>query len=147
MKPIRLNTLLKNILFGIFAIMIVLSFNSCTKKVDFLLSSVVPAARGSVKVSRDNNKNYVIKISLTELAEVQRLQPLKQTYVVWMVTDQNETKNIGRLNSKPSLLSKKLTASFKSVSTFKPTKIFITAEDNANTPYPDNQIVLTTESF
>jgi hypothetical protein len=147
MKPTILKTLTKNILLGIFAIMIVISFDSCTKKVDFLISSVVPAARGSVKVNRDKNKNYLIKIHLSNLAEVQRLQLSKQTYVVWMDTDMGTTKNIGRINSKKSLFSKNLKASFKSVSTYKPTKIFITAEDNANATLPGDQIVLTTDNF
>lgn len=48
---------------------------------------------------KDNSKNYVIKISITDLAEVERLQPQKQTYVVWMVTKEGLTKNIERLNS------------------------------------------------
>jgi hypothetical protein len=147
MKPLRLNTLLKNILLCVFAIMIVLSFESCTKKVDFLLSSVVPAARGYVKVNRDKNKNYVININLSNLAEVQRVQPLKLTYIVWMIADDGTTKNLGRINSKTSLFSKKLKASFKSVSTFKPTKIFITAEDNPSIQYPGEQVLLTTDRF
>lgn len=147
MKPIRLNTLVKNMLLGICAIMIVLSFNSCTKKVDFLLSSVTPAARGYVKVKRDSNKNYVIKINLSDLAEIQRLQPPKQTYVVWLVTDDGTTKNIGRLNSSTGLFSKKLTASFKTVSSLNPTKIFITAENDASTQYPGEQVIITTDRF
>ena len=147
MKPTRLNTLVKNMLLGICAIMIVLSFNSCTKKVDFLLSSVSPAARGYVKVKRDNNKNYVIKINLSDLAEVDRLQPSKQTYVVWLVTDDGTTKNIGRLNSSMGLFSKKLTASFKTVSSLNPTKIFITAENDASTQYPGEQVIITTDRF
>lgn len=147
MKPTRLNTLVKNMLLGICAIMIVLSFNSCTKKVDFLLSSVTPAARGYVKVKRDNNKNYVIKINLSDLAEIERLQPSKQTYVVWLVTDDGTTKNIGRLNSSTGLFSKKLTATFKTVSSLNPTKIFITAENDASTQYPGEQIIITTDRF
>lgn len=147
MKPTRLNTLVKNMLLGICAIMIVLSFNSCTKKVDFLLSSVSPAARGYVKVKRDNNKNYVIKINLSDLAEVDRLQPSKQTYVVWLVTDDGTTKNIWRLNSSMGLFSKKLTASFKTVSSLNPTKIFITAENDASTQYPGEQVIITTDRF
>lgn len=147
MKPTKLKSLTKNIMLGIFAIMIVISFDSCTKKVDFLTSTVVPAARGYVHISKDKNKNYVIKISLSDLAEVQRLQTSKQTYVVWMVSDLGTTKNIGRITSAPSTFSKKLKANFKSVSTFKPVKIFITAEDDPNSQYPGDPVVLTTDLF
>ena len=147
MKAIKLNTLIKYIFLGVITITIVLSLNSCATKVNFLTSSVVPAARGQVKIKRDHNKNYVIQVNLVNLAEVKRLQTSKQTYVVWMVTDQEITKNIGQLNSSTSLFSSKLKASFETVSSFKPIKVFITAEDNSNTQYPGDQLVLTTDRF
>ena len=147
MKTIKLNTLKRNIFLGVFAMMIILSFDSCTKKVDFLVSTVEPAARGTVQIKTDNNNNYVIKIQLSDLAEVKRLQPPKQSYVVWMVSDQNITKNIGQINSSTSLLSNKLEANFKTVSTLKPTKIFITAEVDPNVQNPGEPIVLTTDVF
>jgi len=147
MKPTRLNTLTKNIFFGVLTIMMIFSFESCAKKITFLTSSVVPAARGSVKVKRDNNKNYVIQIHLWNLAEVNRLQTSKQTYVVWMVTDQNIIKNIGQIKSSTSTFSKKIKASLETVSSFKPTKIFLTAEDDASIQYPGMQVVLSTDNF
>jgi hypothetical protein len=147
MKATRLNDLKKNILFGIFAIMIVFSLSSCATSVSFLNSSVVPAARGTVKVKRDNNKNYVIQISLTDLAEATRLQPSKLTYIVWMITDRQLTKNIGQLNSSKGFMSKQLKGSFKTVSSDKPVQIFITAEDDAGVQYPGTQVVLSTEKF
>ena len=86
----------------------------------------------------DNNNNYAIDISLTDLAEVTRLQPSKLTYIVWMVTDQELTKNIGQLHSSKGIISKQLKGNFKTVSSFKPVKIFITAEDDPNIQYPGN---------
>jgi hypothetical protein len=147
MKATRLNDLKKNILLGIFAIMIVFSLNSCATSVSFLNSSVVPAAHGTVKVKRDNNKNYVIQISLTDLAEATRLQPSKLTYIVWMITDRQLTKNIGQLNSSKGFMSKQLKGSFKTVSSDKPVQIFITAEDDAGVQYPGTQVILSTEKF
>ncbi|MGD0755675.1 MAG: hypothetical protein ABR927_11490 [Bacteroidales bacterium] len=147
MKATRLNNLKKNIYLGIFTIMIIFLFNSCGTTVSFLNSSVVPAARGSVKVKTDNNRNYVIQISLSDLAESSRLQPSKLTYIVWMVTDRDLTKNIGQLNSSKGFMSKQLKGSFKTVSSDKPVKIFITAEDDAAVQYPGAQIVLSTDKF
>ncbi|MBK7712183.1 MAG: hypothetical protein IPJ37_15380 [Bacteroidales bacterium] len=111
----------------------------------FSTSSVVPAAEGSIKVSKDKNKNYVIKVLVTDLAGVERLQPQKQTYVVWMVTEEGLTKNLGQLNSSKSFLAKKLKASFKTVSSFKPVKIIITAENDQDAQYPSDMLVLSTE--
>jgi hypothetical protein len=147
MKATRLNNLKKNIFPGIFILMILFSLISCTTSVSFLSSSVVPAARGSVKIKRDNNKNYVIQISLTDLAEASRLQPSKVTYIVWMITDRDLTKNIGQLNSSKGFMSKQLKGSFKTVSSDKPVKVFITAEDDAAVQYPGTQVILSTDKF
>jgi hypothetical protein len=147
MKTTRFNNISKNILSGIFAAMILFSVSACSKSVSFLTSSVVPAARGEVKIKVDNNKNYSIEITLSELAEVSRLNPPRLTYIVWMVTDQELTKNIGQLKSSVSFMSKRLKGSFRTVSSDKPVKIFITAEDDKDIQYPGNQVILTTDKF
>lgn len=137
----------KNIFLVLLTLIIAFSLSACSKKISFLTSSVVPAARGYVSVKTDKNKNNLIEIHLTELAEIQRLQPARQTYVVWMLTDQDVTKNIGQIRSSSGMMSKQLKASFATVSSFKPVKIFITAEDNADIQYPGNQKVLETDKF
>lgn len=147
MKIIKFNNLLKNITSGIFTVMILLSFNSCSKSVSFLTSSVVPGAQGTVKMKVDNNRNYSIDISLSDLAEATRLTPPRLTYIVWMDTDQELTKNIGQLKSSTGFMSKRHKGSFKTVSSDKPMKIFITAEDDPQSQYPGNQVVLSTEKF
>ena len=147
MKTIRLNSPGKNVLFIVLATIVAFSMGACARKVTFLTSPVVPAARGWVKIKKDNNNNYNIKINLSDLAESKRLQPSKETYVVWMVTNEQSIKNIGQINSSTSLFSKKLKASFETVSAFKPTKIFITAENDASIQYPGTQVVLSTDRF
>lgn len=122
-------------------------FVGCATKVPFNGSSVVPGADGTVKVKKDNNKNYAIKLSVYNLAPSQKLTPSKNTYVVWMETDQNITKNIGQLNSASGLFSKALKAEMETVSAVKPTKIYITAEDDPSVTYPSGQVVLTTASI
>jgi hypothetical protein len=147
MKTTKLINLKKNILPGIFAMIFIFSLFSCATSVNFLNSSVVPAARGSVKIKTDNKKNYVIQITLSDLAEASRLEPAKLTYIVWMITDRDLTKNIGQLNSSKGFMSKQLKGSFKTVSSDKPVKIFITAEDDAAVQYPGTQVVLSTDKF
>ena len=147
MKTIRITYLVKNLCLAILSTMIIFSFISCTTKVHFLNSSVVPAARGFIKYKKDKNKNYIIQVHVTELAEVERLQPPKQTYIVWMVSDQETTKNIGQMKSSSKNLSNKLTASFTTVSPTKPIKIFITAENDANTQLPGDPVMLSTGRF
>lgn len=142
-----MSTQLNKVHLGFLMLIIAFSLSSCTKKIAFLTSSIVPAARGYVYIKTDKNKNNVIDVHLTELAEVQRLQPARQTYVVWMLTDRDITKNIGQIKSSTGMMSKQLKASFETVSSFKPVKIFITAEDNADIQYPGSQIVLETDKF
>ena len=147
MKLLSYTPTFKNISSVFFFFFMMLLFNSCARKTNFQTSSVVPAARGSVKVKKDDNNNYVIKMKMTGLAEAKRLEPAKQVYVVWMEADDHSIKNLGQINSNSSLLSKTLKASFETVSPFKPIKIFITAEDKADAAYPDTQVVLSTSNF
>ena len=146
MNCIKMTTT-RNICLIIAGTMMIFYFSSCARKVKFQNSSVVPAAKGSVKVKKDDNNNYGIKISIKNLAEPDRLQPSKHTYVVWMQTADNGTKNIGQINSSTGFLSSKLKASFETVSSFKPIKIFITAEDDAAIQYPGMEVILSTSNF
>lgn len=147
MKRITFKNILKKIFLSILVTMTVISFTSCAKKVAFQNSTIVPAARGDVKIKKDDNKNYSIKIELVNLAEVNRIEPPKSAYVVWMETDDASVKNIGQIKSNSNFLSSKLKASFETVTPFKPSKIFITAEDNANVQYPGMQLIMETGNF
>lgn len=144
MKPIiRIRIILLALITATF----LFSVTSCVTKAKFATSAVVPAARGYVKVKKDNNNNYAVQIQISNLAEVGRLQPPKLTYVVWVVSDNNETKNIGRISSSSGTFSKKLNATFKTVTSVKPTKVFITAENDEMVSYPSTEVILSTNRF
>ena len=145
MKSSILNTKLYAAFTILFAIAILQSCGST--KYNFSTSPVVPAAEGSVKVKKDNNSNYSIALDVKRLAEPKRLTPAKEMYIVWMETEENGRKNIGQLKTSSGLFSSTLTSSLKTVSTFKPTGFFISAEDDANIQYPGGQTVLSTGSL
>jgi len=132
----------KRIFLGFLAVLIMLPLSLYAQKIPFLQSSRAPAAEGYVKVKKDRNKNYVIKIRIENLAEIESLEPAKQTYIVWMDIDGDVTKNIGRINS-----SNNLKASFETVSSYQPIKIFITTEEDEQTKEPSWNIILTTDNF
>ena len=140
------RALTKNSLLYLIGIMTIFYFESCARKIAFQASTIVPGAEGTVKVKKDNNSNYTIQVELSNLAEPRKLEPAMKTYVIWMETAQEPVKNIGQINSSSSFLSKRLKASFETVSSIKPTRIFITAEDDGTNQYPGTQI-LTTTSF
>lgn len=120
---------------------------SCTTSESFLNSSVVPGATGNVKVKKDGNNNYNIKVAIEDLAQVERLQTSKQTYVVWMETEKGNRENLGKLISSTGFMSKQRTASLEAISPYKPVRIFVTAEKDGNERYPDQNEILTTDTF
>lgn len=120
---------------------------SCSKKVAFITSRVVPAAQGYIKISRDDNQNYTVDVNVKRLAEPSRLRPPRQLYLVWMETKSNGIRNLGRLNSSSGFFSSDLKGLLHAVTPFKPKKVFVTAEDQSNIPYPGTQVVLTTKEF
>lgn len=137
MKTKNLKFTLLTLLVGIIASV---SFSSCTAKIPFLSSSVVPAAAGTVQISKDKNENYTIKMQVINLAGPERLSPPKNVYVVWLITADNRSRNVGQITTTDNL-----NASFETVSAFRPTKIMITAEDEASVAYPSSsEIILTT---
>ncbi|QJD98314.1 hypothetical protein HH214_05800 [Mucilaginibacter robiniae] len=108
---------------------------------------MVPAAQGYIKISEDDNHNYTVDVNIKRLAEPSRLNPPKETYVVWMETKRNGTKNLGRLNSSSGFFSSSLQALLHAVTPFKPERVFVTAENQSNIQTPGSQVVLTTKEF
>ncbi|MDZ7606479.1 MAG: hypothetical protein U5K79_13030 [Cyclobacteriaceae bacterium] len=147
MKTERKNSIASNILVGIMITGMFLLFSECATKAKFQPSRVVPAAQGDVKVKSDHNNNYAIQINIESLAEVEKLQTSKNSYVAWMETDQGRTINLGQLKSSSGLMSSKLKASLETKSSFKPVKIFVTTEQDTNASYPSTDIIMETNRF
>lgn len=125
-----------------------LIFSSCASKTRFLTSKVAPAAQGTVKVTSDKNRNYVIDIEITNLSPSTRLTPASAAYVVWLISKDNAAHNLGQLNSDDDFMSKDLRAKFKTISSSKPVKIIITAENDPGIQYPSfSEVILTTENI
>ena len=145
MKKVNLNLLARWVITVSFVCTILFFLSSCATKMSFGTSAVMPTAEGTVKVKTDRNNNNAIDIKVLHLAAADKLTPPRQVYVVWMVTDNDETRNLGRLKSSTSFLSKTRKASLETTSPFKPVSFFITAEDDASTAYPGPTIVLNTK--
>ncbi len=69
----------------------------CASSAKFPVSTVAPAAEISAKKTLDKNKNYVIELVALHLSSADRLNPPKNHYSVWIVTEQNEYKNLGQI--------------------------------------------------
>jgi hypothetical protein len=136
-----------HLLLSLTVILLATMMSACSKKVQFIPSTVVPAATGTVYVKKDRNNNYAIDVKIDNLADPSRLESPKACYVVWVETEGNGTRNLGRLSVDSGLFSKALKGSLETVSPFKPVRFFITAEDEGNVQYPGMAIVLRSESY
>lgn len=110
---------------------LILLIASCTNATKFPVSSVTPAATIQVSRNHDSNGNNTLTIKAKNLAATNRLTPPKQTYVVWIVLENNTVENIGQLK----IINAK-EAELKALTAFEYTEIFITAEDQADALYP-----------
>ncbi|WP_461070946.1 hypothetical protein [Spirosoma horti] len=121
--------------------LMVVALSSCTPKMTFLNSTIAPAATGGITVKKDKNNNYILNVSVMNLAEPKQLTPPKETYVVWMESDENSVKKLGQIAPR----SKALKGELRTTSTDKPKEVYITAENDANITYPNGDIILTTK--
>ncbi|MCC8410779.1 hypothetical protein LJ707_17690 [Mucilaginibacter sp. UR6-1] len=121
------------------------ALTSCSRKLTFVTSPVVPAAEGFAKISKDGNGNFAIAVKIKRLADPERLQPKRDLYVVWMVTEKSGTRNIGQLKSSSGFFSSVLEGELNAVSPFKPERVFITAENDARIQQPGSMVILTTK--
>ena len=108
-----------------------LLISSCANTTKFPISNVTPAADIVATMNQDNNGNYKITITAKNLAAVERLNPPKSAYVVWIVTEKDGIRNIGKLLNKNVQ-----TTGLETLTPFKFTEVFITAEDQADVIYP-----------
>ena len=121
-------------------LLILATISACTPKMSFNTSSTVPSATGTISVKKDRNKNYVVNVNVRNLAEPKRLDPAKNTYLVWMESASEPVKKLGQIMPSGRALEGKLTAT----ATDNPKEIFITAEDDADVMNPGGQLILTT---
>ncbi|HEV7331482.1 MAG TPA: hypothetical protein VGN63_10630 [Flavisolibacter sp.] len=120
---------------------------SCATRERFATSTVVPAATGEVKVKKDDNNNYSVKVSVENLADPKRLPQPRSVYVVWAQTGGGNPQNLGQLRSSSGLFGSKLKAELETVTAYKPSRVFITAEEVPTVQYPSSYVILNTNTF
>lgn len=118
-------------LISLLYVTVLVLLTSCATTAKFPVSSVTPAAEITAKKKQDKNNNYVIEVTAKNLASADRIDPSKKNYNVWIVTENNFTKNAGMLVNKNAK-----TASLKTSTPFDVKEIFITAEDQGDYSYP-----------
>jgi hypothetical protein len=107
------------------------------KKYPLTAASIVPGARGEVKVSQDKNGNTELKMAVQHLAHPDNLTPPQSVYVVWLQERDGNAENQGQLRP-----DKNLKANFRAITPLKTFDIFVTAEQNSQATSPSGPEVL-----
>ncbi len=128
-----------------FLFFVALALSACSSKMTFQDSSVVPAASGDIKVKKDKNNNYAITVSVRNLAEPKKLSPSREVYIVWMQSERDLVKKLGQITVNSGMFNKSLSGQMTATETTQPNRVFITAENDAQTINPSTEIILTTK--
>lgn len=91
----------------------------------------VPAAAGTVKVDKDKNGNYKVKLEVHHMARPSALTPPRQAYVVWVQVRGGQPENDGQLK-----VNDKLDATLETTTPHEQFDVFITAEQDPSTQSP-----------
>ncbi|MCX6307477.1 MAG: hypothetical protein NTY32_01145 [Bacteroidia bacterium] len=110
--------------------MMVLAF-SCSNFTKFPISTVTPAADIVAVRLHDSNENLILRITAKNLAAVDRISSPKKAYVVWIVTESDGARNIGKLLNRNSK-----TVRMETVIPNYSTEVFITAEEDGEAVSP-----------
>lgn len=112
------------ILQNLVIIVIMALLTSCASTTTFPVSVSVPAADITVKTKKQGDNNYQVAIKAENLAASDRLNPPKEYYVIWAVSDAGVIRNVGHF-----IHDNAEKATYKASFPYQPMEIFITAED------------------
>ncbi|QSS96920.1 hypothetical protein [Psychroflexus sp. ALD_RP9] len=129
--------------FFLLSLVCILGFSSCSTKVEFPVSEVVPSAEATAKISKDDNDNFLVEVDINNLTKPERLSPKRKFYVLWAETAQGSV-NLGQIKVKESTFSSSLYAEIKASLALKPTRLVISAEDQLNRNSPSTFTILET---
>jgi hypothetical protein len=121
----------KRICWVLFLLLMVMVTTSCANRFQFPISSITPAADIVAVRSHDSNENTILRISAKNLAAVDRIASPKKAYVVWIVTERDGARNIGKLMNRNSM-----TVKMETLIPNYSTEVFITAEEDGETVTP-----------
>lgn len=130
-----------------FLLMVLFMAASCSTKIYFPESPVVPGADPKAEVKKNKEGEYVVKLNVNNLALPERLSPPKRNYVVWVNTEGGGVRNIGELKNRRGMFSNSNRASFEGNIPVRPSQIIVTAESNPDLQFPGEHTVLKSDVF
>jgi hypothetical protein len=106
-------------------------------EIPLVASSLDPAAVGRISYEHDRNRNIKLEIKTQHLAAPERLTPAKNSYVVWIRSNDGQTQNAGVLR-----INSDLEGSFTTTTPVKAFDVLITAEDSPTVAQPSGPEVM-----
>jgi hypothetical protein len=119
------------VLRGLAVVGLMVVVGACGNSVKFPISTVTPAADIVAVRSHDGNGNSMIRITARNLAAVDRIESPNKAYVVWIVTERDGSRNIGKLMNRNSR-----TARLETLIPANATEVYITAEEDGEAIMP-----------
>ena len=119
---------MKKILLSVITVFLM---TSCVTVAKFPVSDVAPAANIVAKIKKDKQNNFEIAIITNYLSSAERLSPPKKIYVIWIKTKENGLSNAGQLKIENGQKN-----TLKTLTSFEPLEILITAENEGNVTFP-----------
>jgi hypothetical protein len=161
MKRTKTNRIFNILFAGIGVMVIVIGLQACSKKSNSSKSTAAvtsaPAVtqptppppppveeKDGMQIKRDAAGNFVIQLVIINMEAVKLMKPVKEGYVVWMVTEANVPISIGTIEGANTWTAKKDKVKFEATAPVKPLKVFITAETDLKTQKPGTQVVWST---
>jgi hypothetical protein len=117
--------------------LLVLAPAGWTKNYHMTASDQVPGATAELNVAKEKNGNVQISLKANHLARPGRLTPSANTYVVWLQQEGSQPQSQGELE-----IGDNLRGELKAATPLHDFKVFVTAETDAQTKLPSDQIVL-----
>jgi hypothetical protein len=119
------------------AAVLVLAPAGWAKNYHMTASDQVPGAAAELNVAKERNGNVQISLRANHLAKPGRLTPSANTYVVWLQQEGSDPQNQGELK-----LANDLRGELKAATPLHDFKVFVTAETDAQTKLPSEQVIL-----
>lgn len=110
------------------------------RKVQMMAGTSAPGATATIQIRKGDNGNAALDIKAANLAPASSLTPAENVYVVWIQPPDKLAQNAGQLR-----VNQHEQAELNTVTAFKRFKVFITAEQNAQTQEPEGPRILSAD--
>ncbi len=134
------GTTLRGVAPLIFCLAFIWPFGGGGRTVHMMAGNATPAAQGTVQVKTGDNGNTTLDVKAKALAPPSSLSPAENVYVLWIQPPDHAPLNHGQIR-----VDGDQNAELHTRTPYKRFRVFITAEQNAQTQMPEGPRVLSAE--